>query len=79
MLELPSALELEALSDSDLDTRIAEALKTAKEADTIHRDNSYEQRLCKALETEQSRRKVTAETKASKRASSLLEDDLFSE
>ncbi|MEP6984277.1 MAG: hypothetical protein ABI970_01670 [Chloroflexota bacterium] len=78
MLELPSALELEALSDSELETRIAEALKAAKEADTIHRDNSYEQRLCKALETELSRRQVTAETKAIKRDAGLL-DDMFSD
>jgi hypothetical protein len=66
VLEIPLALELEALSNSELNHRIAEAFKTTKETTNTHGDNSYQQKLFRTLSTEVSRRKVTAKTKADK-------------
>jgi hypothetical protein len=59
-LELPSALELEALSDSELEERINLALSAINALETVRGDDSYEQRLFRALETDQSRRHAMA-------------------
>ena len=79
MLELPSALELESLSDDELKSRIDDVIEAIKETDSIKGDESYEQRLYRALETELSRRRVTAKTKTSKIEAGLLDDELFSD
>jgi hypothetical protein len=60
MLDLPSALELESLSDSELMERITAATKAIKEASTIYGDDSDEQRLYRSLITDQNRRKANA-------------------
>lgn len=59
MPELPSALELESLSDSELDDRISAALSVIKDSKTLHGDDSDQQQLYRALITDQSRRKAT--------------------
>ena len=59
-MELPSALELESLSDNELTARITAALIAIKETNTQHGDDSDEQRLYRALVTDQSRRKATS-------------------
>jgi len=64
MPELPSALELESLSDNDLADRITEALKVIKESKTLHGDDSDQQQLYRALITDQSRRKATVANEA---------------
>ena len=62
MLVLPSALELESLSDNELIERITAATKTIKESFTHYGDDSDEQQLYRALVTDQNRRKATAAT-----------------
>ena len=64
MTELPSALELESLSDSELAARIDEALMAIKSSKTLHGDDSDQQQLYRALITDQSRRKATATNEA---------------
>ncbi len=66
MPELPSALELESLSDSELADRIDAALIVIKDSKTLHGDDSDQQQLYRALITDQSRRKaaVTNEAKS---------------
>ena len=60
MLDLPSALELESLSDSELMDRITAATKALKEAFTLYGDDSDEQQLYRSLITDQNRRKANA-------------------
>ena len=62
MLEIPSALELESLSDSELSERITAATEAIKTAKTPYGDDSDEQRLYRALQTDSQRRKATAAT-----------------
>ena len=64
MLTLPSALELESLSDSELTERIATATQAIKEGNSLYGDDSDEQQLYRALETDQKRRRATAATLA---------------
>ena len=59
-LKLPSALELEVLSDSELNTWIAAAIDTIKASYTLHGDDSDQQQLYRALETDQKRRNAMA-------------------
>lgn len=68
MLELPSALELESLSDSELADRISAVLIVIKASKTLRGDDSDQQQLYRALETDQSRRKAVA-TNAAKTTS----------
>lgn len=79
VLEVPLALELEALSNIELNHKIADAFKTTKKTATTHSDNSYQQKLFQALSTEVSRRKMIAKTKADKIDSGLLDEDIFNE
>ena len=62
MLEIPSALELESLSDSELLERITAITKIIKDSETLYGDDSDEQRLYRALQTDSQRRKATAAT-----------------
>jgi hypothetical protein len=57
-MELPSALQLEALSDSELNAWIATAIDAIKATHSLRGDDSDQQRLYRALETDQSRRKA---------------------
>ena len=77
-MELPSALELESLSDTELGEQINAALIAIKETNTLHGDDSYEQRLYRALETDRNRRKVTIATSAAHAAAELADDDVSS-
>ncbi len=74
-MELPSALELESLSDSELAKRISAALIAIKETNTVHGDDSYEQRLYRALETDHNRRKVTIASSAAQAAALDLDTE----
>lgn len=56
MPDLPSALELEMLSDNELSDKISKLLNALAETKN-QSDNSYLQRLYRALETERVRRK----------------------
>ena len=62
MLEIPSALELESLSDSELLERITVITKIIKDSETLYGDDSNEQKLYRALQTDSQRRKATAAT-----------------
>ncbi len=62
MTELPSSLELESLSESELISRIAQVSEVIKGKNSLRGDESFEQKLVMALETEQSRRRVTLAT-----------------
>ena len=62
MLNLPSALELESLSDTELMDKITAATKAIKEGFTLYGDDSDEQQLYRSLITDQNRRKATAAT-----------------
>ena len=64
MLELPSALELEILSDDELAERIAAATQAIKMGKTLYGDDSDEQQLYRSLETDLKRRQATAATLA---------------
>jgi hypothetical protein len=55
-LRLPSALELEVLSDVELNTWIATAIDAIKESHTLYGDDSDQQQLYRALETDLKRR-----------------------
>jgi hypothetical protein len=55
-MELPSALELETLSNTELNAWIGKAIDAIKETHTLRGDDSDQQRLYRALETDQSRR-----------------------
>ena len=59
-MELPSALELEVLSDSELNAWIEKAIDAIKATHTLLGDDSDQQQLYRALETDQSRRKAMA-------------------
>ena len=61
MLDLPSALELESLSDNELMERISAAINAIKEAFTLYGDDSDEQQLYRSLITDQNRRKANAD------------------
>ena len=62
MLEIPSALELECLSDSELLERIIVATQVIKDSKTLYGDDSDEQQMYRALQTDSQRRKATAAT-----------------
>jgi len=59
-MELPSALELEVLSDSELNAWIAIAIDAIESTHTLRDDDSNQQRLYRALETDQKRRNAMA-------------------
>ena len=59
-MELPSALQLEALSDNELNTWIATAIDAIKASYTLYGDDSDQQQLYRALETDQKRRNAMA-------------------
>lgn len=63
-MELPSALTLQSLSDSELADKITAAVKAINETHTVHGDDSDEQRLLRSLEADLARRKVTTATRA---------------
>ncbi|MEP6989024.1 MAG: hypothetical protein ABI970_25705 [Chloroflexota bacterium] len=62
MLVLPSALELESLSDHELMERITIATTAIKAAQTPYGDDSDEQQLYRALITDHNRREAVAAT-----------------
>lgn len=62
MLVLPTALELESLSDLELMERITAATTAIKAALTPYGDNSDEQQLYRALITDHNRREAVAAT-----------------
>ena len=57
-MELPSALQLEVLSDSELNAWIAKAIDAIKSTHSLRGDDSDQQQLYRALETDQNRRKA---------------------
>lgn len=63
-MELPSALTLQSLSDSELADKITAAVKAINETHTVNGDESDEQRLLRSLEADLARRKVTTATRA---------------
>lgn len=63
-MELPSALELESLSDSELIDRITAVKTLITENQSSYGDESDEQRLYRALETDLARRTATRVTRA---------------
>ncbi len=76
MLTLPSALELESLSDSELMVMITAATQAIKEAKTPYGDDSDEQQLYRSLIGDQNRRLVTVATDAIADAQDPQTDDV---
>ena len=62
MLVLPSALELEGLSDNELMERITAATEAIKTAKVPYGDDSDEQQLYRSLITDHNRREAVAAT-----------------
>jgi hypothetical protein len=74
MVEFPSALDLEFLSDSELMDKIAEVITVIEQKKTMQEDDQDEQDFLEELETEQIRRQQKPSTKGIG-LESILEDD----